>query len=190
MSDYYNENAKSFIEDTFNCDMSGLYEFFERYLNDAKTILDLGFGSARDSLYFQNKGYTVYSIDPTLEFCENAKKLGLKHVFQMNAQEMNFENLFDGIWACASLLHVPSNELNDVFKKCSRSLKDSGTMYVSFKYGDFEGTRNGRFFLDLNEESIKKYLENTGLSIVDTMITNDVREYKSTKWLNVILKKK
>ncbi len=189
MNDYYNENAKAFILDTFSCDMSNLYHFFEQYLKDPEVILDLGFGSGRDSLYFQKKGYTVYSIDPTKEFYEHGKGIGLEHVYQMSAQEMNFENLFDGIWACASLLHVPSSELNDVFQKCGKALKENGIIYVSFKYGDYEGIRNGRYFLDLNEESIMKYLKDTDLSILSTLITEDVRPDRTTKWLNVILKK-
>lgn len=41
----------------------------------------------------------------------------------MKAHDMKFKNIFDGIWACASLLHVPSNELNDTLKKCSDALK-------------------------------------------------------------------
>jgi len=188
-SKYYNENSQAFIQDTFKCDMSEQYNFFEKYLNNAKTIMDLGFGSGRDSLYFMSKGYDVTSIDPTIAFCENAKKIGIKNVYQMTAQEIDFENQFDAIWACASLLHVPSKELNDVFKRCAKSLKQNGIMYASFKYGEFEGERNGREFLDLNEESLKTYLVNTGLEIIDILITEDVRPERTTKWLNVILKK-
>ena len=189
-SNYYENNADSFIADTFECDMSTQYHFFEKELKK-KTgkILDLGFGSGRDSLYFMNKGYEVYAIDPVKKFCDYAKKIGIKNIYQMTAQEINFVDMFDGIWACASLLHVPSNELNDVFKKCSRALKKDGVMYASFKYGEFEGERNGRIFLDLNEESLKKYLINTGLKIKDTLITRDVRPDKTTEWLNVILAK-
>ena len=188
-SKYYNEHSKDFIENTINCDMSVQYNFFEKYLNNPKTILDLGFGSGRDSLYFMNKGYTVYSLDPTEEFCKNGKRIGLKNVYQLTAQEMQFENLFDGIWACASLLHVPSKELNDVFKKCYKSLKNDGIMYCSFKYGEFEGERNGREFTDLNEELFNQYINNTGFKVLEYLITEDVRPDRNEKWLNVILKK-
>lgn len=188
-SKYYEDNANIFINDTFSCDMTIQYNFFEKELNNAKVIMDLGFGSGRDSLYFMSKGYEVYAIDPTLAFCDNAKKLGIKNVYNLYAQDIEFENMFDGIWACASLLHIPSSELNLVFKKCSKALKNNGIMYVSFKYGSFEGDRNGRFFLDLDEEVLKKYLVDTNLTIIDTLITEDVRPDKTTKWLNVILRK-
>ena len=189
-SKYYEENAEAFISDTFECDMSIQYHFFEKELNkNAKTILDLGFGSGRDSLYFINKGYEVYAIDPSKAFCDNAIKLGIKNVFQITAQEMNFINLFDGIWACASLLHVPSKELNETFKKYAISLKKDGVMYASFKYGEFEGERNGREFLDLNENTLEQYLINSGLKLKEILITEDVRPDKTTKWLNAIIVK-
>lgn len=189
MSNYYENNAKAFIDDTFKCDMSVQYNFFEKYINYAITIMDLGFGSGRDSLYFMSKGYEVYAVDPTKSFCDNAKKLGIKNVYNLYAQDIEFDNMFDGIWACASLLHVPSEDLNNVFKKCSKALKPNGVMYASFKYGDFEGERNGREFLDLNESSINLYLNNTNLFIKEILITEDVRPDKTTKWLNVILSK-
>ena len=81
MNNYYKDNKDEFINSTINCDMSYHYNLFEKYLNSyAKTILDIGFGSGRDSLYFSKK-YEVYSIDPVEEFCDNAKKIGLKMYF-------------------------------------------------------------------------------------------------------------
>ena len=187
---YYSEHSQEYIDNTINADMANLYSFFLNWLNkDSKRIMDLGFGSGRDSLYFKSLGYSVCSIDPTKEFCDNAVKLGLEEVRCISAQKLDYSNEFNGIWACASLLHIPSNELNDVFKKCFKSLKTNGIMYVSFKYGNFEGIRNERYFIDLNEESIKKYIDNTGFIIKDIKITNDVRPNRNEKWLNVILKK-
>lgn len=187
---YYEEHANDFIEGTINCDMSVQYNFFEKYLNkNSKRIMDLGFGSGRDSLYFKSKGYIVTSIDPTKEFCLKAKELGLDDIRCITAQEIDYNNEFDGIWACASLLHVQSNELNDVFKRCYKSLKTNGVMYCSFKYGDFEGIRRERFFVDLNEESFKGYIKNTGFNIKEFLITKDVRTDREESWLNVVLGK-
>ena len=190
-SDYYDKNAESFIAETFECDMSTQYSFFENELhNGSKTILDLGFGSGRDSLYFMKKGFEVYAIDPSKAFCDKAREKGIKNIYQMTAQEMDFVNLFDGIWACASLLHVPSKDLQSVFAKCAKSLKNNGVMYASFKYGDFEGERNGREFLDLDENTLIPFLTGTGLYLKKVLITEDVRPDKATKWLNVILNKR
>lgn len=187
---YYSEHSKEYIENTKDVDMSTIYEFFEKYLNaNSKRIMDLGFGSGRDSLYFKNKGYEVCSIDPTPEFCDYGKKIGLDYVRCIKAEELDFNNEFDGIWACSSLLHIASKNLNDVFKRCYKALKKDGVMYASFKYGTFDGQRDGRYFLDLDEETFKGFVNNTGFEIIDILITYDLRPGRDVKWLNVIIKK-
>lgn len=189
MNNYYQKNRDEFISNTINCDMSFQYNFFEKYLShNTKTILDIGFGSGRDSLYFSKK-YEVYSIDPIEEFCNHAKDLGLKNVYCKKVQDLNYSDMFDGIWACASLLHIPSCELVDVLNKCYRALKDNGIMYCSFKYGDYEGIRNGRFFFDLREERFRQFISETKFFILEICITEDVRPDRCEKWLNVVLKK-
>lgn len=188
--DFYKKYSKQFINDTIDNDMSFQYEFFLKYLsNEANTILDLGFGSGRDSLYFSKK-YNVYSIDPEESFCDHAKKLGLKNVYCMKVENMDFVNIFDGIWACSSLLHIKYENLLYAFNKCYNALKENGIMYASFKYGDFEGDRNGRYFTDLNEKRLENIIEATSFEIIEICITEDVRPNITGKWLNFILKKK
>ncbi len=189
MSNYYKVNKDEFINSTINCDMSFLYNIFEKYLHDdAKTILDIGFGSGRDSLYFA-KNYEVYSIDPEEEFCKHAKELGLKNVYCKRVQDIEYIDMFDGIWACASLLHIPTYEMVDVLNKCYYALKENGVMYCSFKHGEFEGERNGRFFLDLIEERFRQFVSKTKFQILEVFITEDVRTDRTERWLNVVLRK-
>lgn len=167
--------------------MSNQYAFFNKYFQ-GNCILDLGCGSGRDSLYFKNQGYCVYAIDPSSTFCEHAKELGIENVYQMSAQEIAFENLIDGIWACSSLLHVPYNELGMVFTKCKKALKENGIMYASFKMGEYEGERNGRYFTDLTLPRLESVLKDSGLCIVDNFESVDNRPDREDRWLNVILK--
>ena len=84
----------------------------------------------------------------------------------MKVQDINFINIFDGIWACASLLHIPSNEIVDVFNRCYNALTSNGIMYCSFKYGEYEGERNGRFFNDFTLEKLNKVLSNTKFKVL------------------------
>lgn len=186
---YYKDHSQEYISNTFCCDMSEQYCLFEKPLKAKGTILDIGFGSGRDSLYFKSKGYTVYSIDPEESFVKHAKEIGLENVYQLKAEEIGFAGVFDGIWACASLLHVPSDSLNEVFRKCSTALKPEGIMYVSFKQGDFEGERDGRFYLDMTEAKLSGFLSNTGLKIQEAKVTKDVRKDCDDVWLNAILVK-
>lgn len=188
---YYTKNAKLFIESTIECDMQEQYNLFLKYLSKkATTLLDLGFGSARDILYFKSLGYEVYGIDPNKIFCEHAKKLGLNNIYEQKVEDMNFINMFDGIWACASLLHIKPNALKLAFNKCYKALKGKGILYASFKYGDFYGERNGRYFTYLNELEMKKYIDTKLFNIIEHKISYDVRkDREDEKWLNIILQK-
>ncbi|ERJ11898.1 class I SAM-dependent methyltransferase [Haloplasma contractile] len=186
--EYYNKHAQAFIENTIKHDLSTQYAFFEQHLPDTGKILDIGFGSGRDSLYFSKK-YEVTSIDNSEEFVNIGKALLNNDVILMDVKDMDFNSEFDGIWACASLLHVPYKELPLALNNCYRALKKGGVMYASFKYGNFEGERKGRYFTDLNEDRLRALLENTGFELINTMITEDVRPDVDTKWLNVVLRK-
>lgn len=187
--EYYKTNATNFINDTLNCDMSFHYNIFTKYLPiNTKNILDIGFGSGRDSLYF-SKYYNVYSIDPVKEFCDFAISQGLKNVYNTKINDFNIDIKFDGIWACASLLHIKYNELIDIFNKCYDLLNQGGILYASFKYGDFEGILNDRYFTYLNEERLEYIIKYTKFTIFKTYITQDVRDDTKPKWLNIILKK-
>lgn len=92
----------------------------------------------------------------------------------MMFQELSEVEKYDGIWACASILHTKRTELPDVLRKMCTATKNNGIIYVSFKYGDFEGKRNGRYFMDLTEESARELLtkipelkiENNGLQMM------------------------
>ncbi len=108
-------------------------------------------------------------------------------VYQLTAEELKVENEFDGIWACASLLHVNRADLLDTLNNCKRALKVNGIMYCSFKYGNGELIKNERYFNYLNEESLKEYLNNENFKIMDIKLSNDVRINRSSeRWINII----
>ena len=99
--------------------------------------------------------------------------------------------VYNGIWACSSILHLTKTELKDVFFKMLRALKDEGYIYTSFKYGNFEGWRGDRYFTDFTENDFKEFLEGIpGAEIQEMWITADARPGRGAeKWLNMILKK-
>ena len=189
MIDYYNKNAEAFCENTVNADMSSQYNMFEKYLFEGARILDLGCGSGRDTKYFIEQGYLVEAIDGSEELCRRASELTGIEVKNIRFQDIGYSNEFDGVWACASLLHVPSVELKSVFMKIAEALRDNGILYVSFKYGDFECERNGRIFTDMNEDTIEALIKGVPeLEIKESYISGDVREGRGDEqWLNAIL---
>ena len=186
--DYYQKHSKEYILKTKNIDMSEAYEFFLKYVKTKGKLLDVGFGSGRDMLYFKSIGFDVEGIDSQQEFVEGAKKLGLSVTRADILDYCKRHEEYDYIWASASLLHVSKKLLNQAFQNCSNMLKNDGIMYCSFKYGDFEGIVDDRYYINLTEETINNYLKGTNLNVVDVKITNDELK-RNNKWLNVILKK-
>nr|WP_307993157.1 class I SAM-dependent methyltransferase [uncultured Niameybacter sp.] len=187
---YYNTNAKDFIEGTLNVDMSEIRNKFLGYLPLDAHILDAGCGSGRDSLAFKEAGYRVSAIDGSMEMCKQTEKLLGQPVRQMIFQALEDVSLYEGIWACATLLHIPHDEMVDVLVRLSRALKPEGILYASFKYGEFEGERNGRYFTDYTEERFATLLAQVpAFTMLEQFITIDQRPDCEERWLNVIIKK-
>lgn len=187
---FYDEQ---YAESTAHLDMQKLYDRFEKYLPEGASVLDAGCGSGRDSKHFIEKGYTVTAFDASGIMCEYASMLTGQEVRKLTFQEMDYQDCFDGIWACASLLHVLEDELVSVIKKVIAALKPGGVLYASWKYG--KGTRfddhSCRLFCDMDENNIIRYFsDKDGIQIEETWETNDVREnINSQIWLNIIVKK-
>ena len=188
--DYYNRNAQRFTGDTLEVEFSNIQDSFLTLLPPGALILDFGCGSGRDSRYFLQKGYQVEACDGSEEMVKAAAQNAGIPVKKMLFSELDEENRYDGIFACASILHVPSKELPDIITRMKKAVKTGGILYISFKYGTFEGIRNGRYFTDLTEKSLQAILDEVrGLEISRTGITGDARPGRGDeKWLNVLLR--
>lgn len=189
---YYDTNAKEFVEGTLNVDFKVTQDKFINKLPAKGYILDFGCGSGRDTKYFLAKDFNVEAIDGSIELCKIASEYTNIKVCHMYFNELSIVNKYDGIWACSSILHLSLDDLVDVFKRMSKALKDEGIIYTSFKYGDFSGERNGRYFTDMTEDSFAKLIANVeNLKVEEQWITADVRPQRGNeKWLNLILRKK
>lgn len=188
---YYDSNAIEFSETTKNVDFSDVQQIFIDYLPPDASILDFGCGSGRDSKYFLDHGYHVVASDGSEAICKIATAYTGIPVRYMLFEELDDQNRYDGIWACASILHVPKEELPDIFHKMYQALKKDGLIYTSFKYGTFEGERKGRCFTDFTEESFVEFIGYiSGFQIEKMWITGDVREGRGDeRWLNILLRK-
>jgi len=186
---YYNQNAQSFSDSTLHVDMSALYAEFLPLIPKHGHILDAGCGSARDAMYFKQQGFTVSAFDASPELAKLASNYLQQAVEVKTFQQLNCTNKYDGIWCCASLLHVPKVELPQVFLKLQNALKPNGVLYVSFKYGTQERVHNGREFTDLNESALTALINShTKLKILKQWQTVDQRpERESEVWLNALL---
>ncbi|KSV60516.1 class I SAM-dependent methyltransferase [Acetivibrio ethanolgignens] len=188
--DYYNQNADSFVKGTIFVDFKKTQDKFLKVL-PGKRVLDFGCGSGRDTKYFINAGFEVVAIDGSEELCKSASAYTGIQVKHMLFQDLDEMERYDGVWACSSILHLPKDELRIVFSKMSNALSSNGIIYTSFKYGNFEGERNGRFFTDFTLELFKDFISDVkDIVIEEYWITGDVRPGREDeKWLNLILRK-
>ena len=188
---YYQTNSESFIENTVNVDVNDLYRPFLENIPSTGKILDAGCGSGRDTKFFLEKGFNVVAFDNSLNIVRHAAEYTGQEVLLMSFEDIEFKDNFDGIWACASVLHVPENNISTVLSKFADALKNEGILYTSFKYGDNEQIRNGRFFADYTEERFDQLLAaKPKLELIQYWKTSDLRPGRSEeKWLNILLRK-
>jgi len=188
---YYSENAQKFYDGTVNLDMESHYNTFLNMIPKGGKILDAGCGSGRDSLYFKKKGYNVVAFDYSEALVKLASDLIGTPVLQMSFQDIAFIGEFDGIWACASLLHVPKTEMRGIISKLAEALKPDGILYASFKYGYREEIRKGRLFSDYTKSTFQALIKKeSSLKIVKHWKTADVRpKRKNEYWLNALMRK-
>ena len=189
---YYDAHAKEYAELTVKADMSQAYNRFLVYLPAGAGILDAGCGSGRDSLCFMKKGYAVTMLDASEGMCKCAEELTGRKALCMPFADIVFADQFDGIWACASLLHVSETELEYILVRFHRALRDGGVLYASWKYGEAERQDGERFYCDMTEEKLRRVLAREGLfDCLECWVAEDaLPSGREQKWLNVVLGKR
>ena len=174
--------------------MSDIYKRFEEHLKPGSRILDLGCGSGRDSKYFLDKGYDVVSLDASETMCKKTYELTGRPALNMRIEDINCENEFDAVWACASMLHVDKGDMIKIFAKVMKALKIGGVFYASWKYGKGEQTRDdGRTFANYTETKVCDMVYSvSGAALEDVWTSQDVRPDRTGQghlWVNVLVKK-
>ena len=189
--EFYDQIVNDFISGTFSADMSEERRWFTACLPEGALILDLGCGSGRDTKAFLDAGYRVEAVDGSEEMCKAASAYTGIPVKRMLFEELDAENQYDGIWACASLLHIPAEKLPEVLRKIERALKPGGVLYASFRYGTFEGMLNGRYFTYYTEETLREVFGTVpGLQIFDMRIAEDhLPEKRELEWICVLARR-
>jgi SAM-dependent methyltransferase len=172
--DVYNKFAKRFGEQNKDF-LEYIYDYAVLFLNNlpGKRILDLGSGSGRDSQFFKKRGYNPLCFDISFEMIKLCKEKGLE------AQIGDLEHLpfkdssFDGVWACASLLHTPKKKLNRILAKINNILSNNGIFYLGMKKGNFEGliksdrySNSKRFFALYENQELKRLLNDSNFKIL------------------------
>ena len=190
MSNYYESNAERYAAETISADMSEQYQRFLPLLKKGAKILDVGSGSGRDACYFQKQGYQATALEPSKNLCREIRKVFSGEIVCSDIQNYRPTERYDGIWACASLIHLQEEEILCFFKKIDMYLNDNGIVYASGKSGISTGeVEDGRFFLEFTEQLVEKILTvNKQLQLEQLWYTEDVSGRRGFRWLNVVLR--
>jgi len=156
-------------------------------------VLDLGCGSGIQSKTLSKAGLEVTGIDFAEKMIEEAKKQVPNAEFLVkDILNLNFlPEHFDGIYARASLLHLPKNKIGKVLEALNKILKKEGIMYVALKEGKGErdvydeGFGASRFFAFYKEDEFKKLLEEGKFQLIETIYAQTERN----NWLQFFAKK-
>lgn len=196
---YYRRHAQAYADATRDVDMLPLYTRFLQLLPERARVLDAGCGSGRDTLAFQRAGHQVAAFDASPELAQ----LASKHtgVTVCVADFLNLSDTtslgvpagvrFDGIWACASLLHVAEADQAQAWARLWAWLAPGGVMYASYKLGEGErGDALGRPFTDATEQRLRACLTPLpGVTQVRTWVSADQRQGESQTWLNALIQR-
>ena len=190
--EYYNKNAETYFEQTVESNLQVVYDEFLSRIPAKSYILDFGCGSGRDSKFFIENGYKVKAIDGSIEMCKLASKYINQDVECMKFEELDEENIYDGIWACSSIVHVEKEKLPNILNKMIKALNQNGVIFVSFKKGTGYEIKEGKYYNFLVKEEFERILENlnTNVKIIGYRenISNSKRP-KVSEWSNIILQK-
>ncbi len=189
MQNFYDNHSQEYFDSTIAVDMSHLYALVLPYLKPGARVLDLGCGSGRDSIFFASQGFELTAVEPSKQMARLAEAHSGLQIMNLRAQDLDYEDSFDLIWACASLLHVPLLEMPLVWQKIARALTAQGIAFISLKKGDFEGIRAGRYYCDYNQDRLLRsgYPE-AGLRLIHSSESHDARPGRETEiWGNYVL---
>lgn len=185
---FYERQAQAYFDRTVHADMSHLYAPFLSKLPRGGRILDVGCGSGRDVLAFAARGYDVLGVDASAALVALATKHSGVACEVADVRELSFSQEFDGIWACASLLHLAKAELPLALRRLCAALRPSGVLFVALQEGGGEDVQDdGRFLAKYLAPEIEGHLVDAGYEVVKVWRTGDsLQRSNAPSWVNLL----
>lgn len=188
---FYADNAAIYVQHA-TAPTPQLAAFLAR-LPAGGAVLELGTGNGRDAAAMLAAGFAVTPSDASPELAAEAgARLG-RPVRIMAFNQLDEIDAYDGIWACAALLHAPREELTDDLARIFRALRPGGQLTASFKAGDHEGRDTlGRYYNYLDAAGLRTHLQAAADWADIDISENDGSGYDNlpTRWLWVDARKR
>ena len=169
--DHYNQRADEFWRGTRDHDVKQNIAALLQWIEGKPpfTILDLGCGPGRDLKVFAELGYIAVGLDGAAQFAVMARAHSGCEVWQQDFLKLDLpDNHFDGVYANASLFHVPTQELPRVLLELHASLKPGGVLFCSNPRGhNEEGWSGGRYGAYHDLDTWRGYVLAAGFSELD-----------------------
>jgi SAM-dependent methyltransferase len=188
---FYEQNAEDFFRRSVDADMARGHAEFTALLKPGARVLDAGCGSGRDALAFSRAGFQVTAMEASAGLAALARAHTGLPIQVMTFDEVDWRDAFDGVWACASLLHVPRAQLAPTVRRLRDALTPGGVFWMSFKYGTEERQAGDRRFTDLDEAGAQALVaEAGGLALISLHVTEDVRaDHSGDRWLSILCRR-
>jgi SAM-dependent methyltransferase len=191
--DHYNRHAASFWQGTRTHDVSQNIATLLKYIEAQApcAILDFGCGPGRDLKTFAELGHAPVGLDGSAEFAQMAREYSGCEVWQQDFLQLDLpEQRFDGIFANASLFHVPSRELPRVLLQLHAALKPRGVLFSSNPRGDNqEGWHQGRYGAYHERPAWQGFMHDAGFVELEHYYRPDGLPREQQPWLASVWRK-
>lgn len=188
---WYDGRAERFAAATADLDKADAYARFMARVPAGGRILDAGCGAGRDSAHFLELGFAVTACDLSPEMARLAHERTGLDVRVADLLAVRWEPEFHGVWAMASLLHLPRADAARAVAHLGRALLPGGVLLVSGKHGDREWEKDGTWFSALDQAWLDEFLKNhPGLAPRDSWRRPDDRPGRGREeWFTFLLER-
>jgi len=191
--EHYNRTAEAFREGTRDHDVSQNIAALLRHIRGTPpfTILDLGCGPGRDLATFTAMGHLAIGVEGAERLAQMAREANRCEVWQQDFLALDLPAArFDGIFANASLFHVPRQELPRVLRELHGTLKEEGVLFSSNPRGaNEEGWNRGRYGAYHDLETWRQFLEAAGFVEIEHYYRPAGLPREEQPWLATVSRK-
>lgn len=185
----YDQHASEHAARFWNASVVRAWDLFSSLLPPDALVLDLGCGAGRDVAALGQRGCRVIGADLSVGLLREAQNRIPGEFVQADMRAAPFKTAqFDGVWMCASLLHIPRHQAPDVLAQVNRVMGWGSLLYIAVKQGEGESwqdTDGPRFFTYYQPDEIACSIRDGGFSIE----TSWTEETLGGNWLNVVARK-